>query len=193
MILFIYGRVIFSHFHERYIYLQEVKSKSTLFYHVERLRLVTLFTVISLIKVLNQTQDHRQRVLHNVAKELPNWSIMVRKMKAIYHTMNLFNMDVSKKCLIGECWVPVSDLTTVQNCLTEGSVGRYLSRLICSSLYKKAFRGSLIRHLKLFVTFHFHRENCSSASEWRTMKREMCFSATLRQLHTVFPQRDSHG
>ncbi|XP_025270283.1 V-type proton ATPase 116 kDa subunit a [Camponotus floridanus] len=71
--------------------------------------------------VLNQTQDHRQRVLHNVAKELPNWSIMVRKMKAIYHTMNLFNMDVSKKCLIGECWVPIADLGTVQNCLTEGS------------------------------------------------------------------------
>ncbi|XP_032687657.1 V-type proton ATPase 116 kDa subunit a isoform X2 [Odontomachus brunneus] len=71
--------------------------------------------------VLNRTQDHRQRVLHNVAKELPNWSIMVRKMKAIYHTMNLFNMDVSKKCLIGECWVPVSDLATVQHCLTEGS------------------------------------------------------------------------
>ncbi|EZA48636.1 hypothetical protein DMN91_001368 [Ooceraea biroi] len=71
--------------------------------------------------VLNQTQDHRQRVLHNVARELPNWSIMVRKMKAIYHTMNLFNMDVSKKCLIGECWVPIADLGTVQNCLTEGS------------------------------------------------------------------------
>ncbi|XP_012524036.1 V-type proton ATPase 116 kDa subunit a1 isoform X2 [Monomorium pharaonis] len=71
--------------------------------------------------VLNQTQDHRQRVLHNVAKELPNWSIMVRKMKAIYHTMNLFNMDVSKKCLIGECWLPMADLATVQNCLTEGS------------------------------------------------------------------------
>ncbi|KAL0133301.1 hypothetical protein PUN28_000806 [Cardiocondyla obscurior] len=71
--------------------------------------------------VLNQTQDHRQRVLHNVAKEIPNWSIMVRKMKAIYHTMNLFNMDVSKKCLIGECWMPIADLATVQNCLTEGS------------------------------------------------------------------------
>ncbi|CAL1686830.1 unnamed protein product [Lasius platythorax] len=71
--------------------------------------------------VLNKTQDHRQRVLHNVAKELPNWSIMVRKMKAIFHTMNLFNMDVSKKCLIGECWVPIADLGTVQNCLTEGS------------------------------------------------------------------------
>ncbi|KAK0091270.1 hypothetical protein PV326_003494, partial [Microctonus aethiopoides] len=71
--------------------------------------------------VLNQTQDHRQRVLHNVAKEIPNWNIMVRKMKAIYHTMNLFNMDVTKKCLIGECWVPIGDLGIVQNCLTEGS------------------------------------------------------------------------
>ncbi|XP_076397650.1 V-type ATPase subunit a family protein Vha100-2 isoform X2 [Megachile rotundata] len=71
--------------------------------------------------VLNQTDDHRQRVLHNVAKELPNWMIMVRKMKAIYHTMNLFNMDVSKKCLIGECWVPIADLTIVRNCLNEGS------------------------------------------------------------------------
>ncbi|CAL7935729.1 unnamed protein product [Xylocopa violacea] len=71
--------------------------------------------------VLNQTQDHRQRVLHNVAKELPNWTVMVRKMKAIYHTMNLFNMDVTKKCLIGECWVPVADLGIVRNCLTEGS------------------------------------------------------------------------
>lgn len=75
------------------------------------------------IQVLNQTQDHRQRVLHNVAKELPNWTIMVRKMKAIYHTMNLFNVDVTKKCLIGECWVPVADLTIVRDCLTEGSVG----------------------------------------------------------------------
>ncbi|KAL0271168.1 UNVERIFIED_CONTAM: hypothetical protein PYX00_008352 [Menopon gallinae] len=70
--------------------------------------------------VLNQTEDHRQRVLVSVAKELPNWNIMVRKMKAIYHTLNMFNMDVTKKCLIGECWVPVSDLPVVQNALVDG-------------------------------------------------------------------------
>lgn len=52
--------------------------------------------------VLNQTHDHRQRVLYNVAKDIPRWSIMVKKMKAIYYTMNLFNMDVTKKCLIGK-------------------------------------------------------------------------------------------
>ncbi|XP_063991034.1 V-type proton ATPase 116 kDa subunit a1-like isoform X1 [Diachasmimorpha longicaudata] len=91
--------------------------------HAERLEMVkgVRTRLEDLNLVLNETQDHRQRVLHNVAKEIPNWSIMVRKMKAIYHTMNLFNMDVSKKCLIGECWVPMSDLAIVQNCLTEGS------------------------------------------------------------------------
>lgn len=47
---------------------------------------------------------------------------MVRKMKAIYYTLNLFNVDVTKKCFIGECWIPVSDLETVRNTLNESSV-----------------------------------------------------------------------
>lgn len=71
--------------------------------------------------VLNQTEDHRQRVLLSVAKELPSWIIMVHKMKAIYHTLNLFNMDVTKKCLIGECWVPINDLPVLRKALTDGS------------------------------------------------------------------------
>lgn len=70
--------------------------------------------------VLNQTKDHRQRVLAAVAKELHNWTMMVRKMKAIYHTLNLFNMDVTKKCLIGECWVPVKDMPFVRKALADG-------------------------------------------------------------------------
>lgn len=74
-----------------------------------------------LMMVLNQTKDHRQRVLVSVSKDLPRWRIMVKKMKAIYHTLNLFNMDVSKKCLIGECWVSVADLPAVQKALSDGS------------------------------------------------------------------------
>lgn len=77
---------------------------------------------------MNQTLDHRQKVLAGVAKDLRNWNVMVKKMKAIYHTMNLFNLDVTKKCLIGECWVPVKDVFIVQKALSEGSVSMIPSR-----------------------------------------------------------------
>ncbi|KAK7601688.1 hypothetical protein V9T40_009129 [Parthenolecanium corni] len=70
--------------------------------------------------VLNQTHDHRQRVLTTVAKELHGWNVMVRKMKAIYHSLNLFNMDVTKKCLIGECWVPSRDVQFIRQTLADG-------------------------------------------------------------------------
>ncbi|XP_055384766.1 V-type proton ATPase 116 kDa subunit a 1-like [Condylostylus longicornis] len=72
--------------------------------------------------VLNQTSDHRNRVLISVANNLGNWKIMVKKMKAIYHTLNLCNMDVmNQKCLIAECWVPIADIYKVQNSLKDGS------------------------------------------------------------------------
>ncbi|XP_076258218.1 V-type proton ATPase 116 kDa subunit a 1-like [Rhynchophorus ferrugineus] len=64
-------------------------------------------------KVLNQTQDHITRLLVAVAKDVSNWNVMVCKMKAIYHTLNYFNVDVSKKCLIAEGWVPTGDLDSV--------------------------------------------------------------------------------
>ncbi|XP_014220372.1 V-type proton ATPase 116 kDa subunit a-like isoform X1 [Trichogramma pretiosum] len=91
--------------------------------HMKRLEIISgVSTRIEDLKiVLNQTQEHRLRVLQNVAKQLPGWSIAVNKIKAIYHTMNLFNVDVSSKCLIGECWIPKSDLAKVQTCLNVGS------------------------------------------------------------------------
>lgn len=49
---------------------------------------------------------------------------MVRKMKAIYHSLNLFNMDVTKKCLIGECWVPLSDVPFIRQTLADGGVSK---------------------------------------------------------------------
>ncbi|CAB3360792.1 Hypothetical predicted protein [Cloeon dipterum] len=71
--------------------------------------------------VLNQTQDHRLRVLTSAAKDLQKWTVMVRKMKAIYHALNMFNMDVTQKCLIGECWAPLADLQRVRQALADGS------------------------------------------------------------------------
>ncbi|KAH8240701.1 hypothetical protein KR026_003801 [Drosophila bipectinata] len=71
--------------------------------------------------VLSQSADHRSRVLSSASKHLPRWSIMVRKMKAIYHILNYFNPDVTGKCLIGEGWVPTNDILTVQDALARAS------------------------------------------------------------------------
>ncbi|KAH8334522.1 V-type proton ATPase 116 kDa subunit a1 [Drosophila kikkawai] len=71
--------------------------------------------------VLSQSADHRSRVLNSASKHMPRWSIMVRKMKAIYHILNYFNPDVTGKCLIGEGWVPTNDIQTVQNALARAS------------------------------------------------------------------------
>ena len=77
--------------------------------------------IADLDMVINQTRDHRQRVLDYAAKSFNEWSLKLKKLKAIYHTMNLFSVDVSQKCLIGECWVPSLDIQIIQNALLNGS------------------------------------------------------------------------
>lgn len=43
-------------------------------------------------------------------------------MKAIYHTMNMFNLDMAQHCLVAECWCPVEDLDNIQRALVTGTV-----------------------------------------------------------------------
>lgn len=64
--------------------------------------------------VLSQTQEHKHRILLASAKNLKNWFIKVWKMKAIFHTLNMFNFDVTQKCLIAECWCPTNELESVR-------------------------------------------------------------------------------
>jgi V-type H+-transporting ATPase subunit a len=75
--------------------------------------------------VLGQTQDHRHRVLVAAAKNVRMWMAKACKIKAIYHTLNLFNVDVTQKCLIAECWCPIADLDHIQLALKRGSVGLF--------------------------------------------------------------------
>lgn len=86
-------------------------------------------------QVLNQTEDHRQRVLQAASKTMRVWFIKVRKMKAIYHTLNLCNIDVTQKCLIAEVWCPVSDLDSIQFALRRGTVsfGLVMGKLYLAS------------------------------------------------------------
>ncbi len=72
--------------------------------------------------VINQTNDHRHRVLSTAAQNVKSWFVKVRKIKAVYFTLNLLNLDVTQKCLIAECWIPTSDLNLVQAALRKGTV-----------------------------------------------------------------------
>eukprot|EP01120_Amphizonella_sp_Union-15-10_P005662 TRINITY_DN1704_c0_g1_i1.p1 TRINITY_DN1704_c0_g1~~TRINITY_DN1704_c0_g1_i1.p1 ORF type:complete len:851 (+),score=181.18 TRINITY_DN1704_c0_g1_i1:73-2625(+) len=67
--------------------------------------------------VLERTLEHRRQVLMNVAVHLESWKTKVKKEKAIYHTMNMFNYDTGRKCLIAEGWCPVTATDQIQAAL----------------------------------------------------------------------------
>jgi V-type H+-transporting ATPase subunit a len=78
--------------------------------------------------VLNQTEEHRYRVLSDAAVRHRVWSIKVRKMKAIFHTMNMFTGGqttagniAQSRALIAECWCPVQQLDKIQQALRRGT------------------------------------------------------------------------
>uniref|UniRef100_A0A8C6T5Z8 V-type proton ATPase subunit a n=1 Tax=Neogobius melanostomus TaxID=47308 RepID=A0A8C6T5Z8_9GOBI len=103
---------------------QVCKSVFIIFFQGDQLknRVKKIFVyTFKFLQVLNQTEDHRQRVLQAASKTMRVWFIKVRKMKAIYHTLNLCNIDVTQKCLIAEVWCPVSDLDSIQFALRRGT------------------------------------------------------------------------
>lgn len=71
--------------------------------------------------VLNQAQDHRSKVLLNAARSLHRWQCSVHKIKAVYHMLNQFNLDVTQKCLIAEAWCPQGALGEIQRALKRGT------------------------------------------------------------------------
>lgn len=63
------------------------------------------------------------------------------KLKAVFETLNKFNMDVTQKCLIAECWVPTVDLLVIQQSLRTGTV----SGLLFEKFRLKERAGSLVQ------------------------------------------------
>ncbi|XP_074966849.1 V-type proton ATPase 116 kDa subunit a 2-like [Phalacrocorax aristotelis] len=71
--------------------------------------------------VLHKTEDYLRQVLCKASESIYTWVIQVKKMKAIYHVLNLCSFDVTNKCLIAEAWCPVADLQNLRHALEEGS------------------------------------------------------------------------
>ena len=67
-----------------------------------------------------------------VAANLEGWTSQVKREKAIYHTLNKLNVDVTRKVLVGEAWCPVSGIGRVRQALqeaTQQTFGAVSSRL----------------------------------------------------------------
>uniref|UniRef100_A0A0N5AQS7 V-type proton ATPase subunit a n=1 Tax=Syphacia muris TaxID=451379 RepID=A0A0N5AQS7_9BILA len=71
--------------------------------------------------ILRQTMEHREKVLRATALNYKTWTIKVLKIKSIFHTLNMFSLDITQKCLIAECWIPVTDIPLVRHQLQVGA------------------------------------------------------------------------
>ncbi|KAB5533166.1 hypothetical protein PHYPO_G00128680 [Pangasianodon hypophthalmus] len=71
--------------------------------------------------ILHQCEEFCTAVLNKAANRVTDWSIQVHKMKSIYHTLNLCNIDITHRLTIAEIWCPVLDLGHVQRALTKAA------------------------------------------------------------------------
>lgn len=80
-------------------------------------------------QVITQTESHRQRLLQEAAANWHSWVIKVQKMKAVYHVLNMCNIDVTQQCIIAEIWFPVADTRHIKKALEQGMVSEWQGRL----------------------------------------------------------------
>jgi len=64
---------------------------------------------------------HRNTVFDNIGHNLELWTVMVRREKAVYHTLNMLSIDVTRKCLVAEGWCPVSAKPKIQDALQRAA------------------------------------------------------------------------
>ncbi|KAJ2781422.1 H(+)-transporting V0 sector ATPase subunit a [Coemansia javaensis] len=80
-----------------------------------------LIDTMSRLDDLHQTLQNnaaaRANELTGVSEQINTWFTVVRKEKAIYHTLNLFNYDANRNCLIAEGWCATSDIPAIQSAL----------------------------------------------------------------------------
>ena len=69
--------------------------------------------------VLRNTKTTLDAELTQIARSLAAWLIIVKKEKAVYHTLNQFSYDQARKTLIAEVWCPTNSLTLIKSTLLD--------------------------------------------------------------------------
>ncbi|KAL1988752.1 hypothetical protein VTN96DRAFT_7636 [Rasamsonia emersonii] len=69
--------------------------------------------------VLRNTKNTLDAELTQIARSLAAWMIIVKKEKAVYHTLNKFSYDQARKTLIAEAWCPTNSLPLIKSTLQD--------------------------------------------------------------------------
>ncbi len=73
--------------------------------------------------VLDQSLNLRKSLLLNASSNINTWFCKIKKMKAIYHTMNMFKYD--QKSVIAECWIPANEADRIRDVLDTETVSKF--------------------------------------------------------------------
>ena len=57
-----------------------------------------------------------------LADQLPRWRNAALKQKGVYRILNMWNYDLTRKCLIAEAWCPVSSYEDAQSAVRRGAI-----------------------------------------------------------------------
>jgi V-type H+-transporting ATPase subunit a len=71
--------------------------------------------------VIHHATRHKASRLASLHRSLPSWRNTALKQKAVYRVLNMWNYDLTRKCLIAEAWCPLSSFAETQAAIRRGA------------------------------------------------------------------------
>lgn len=67
--------------------------------------------------VVESTKSHLITELMFLQEKYPEWAYIIKRERAIYETLNKFDEDSTRRCLVGEGWIPKSEFAEIRRTL----------------------------------------------------------------------------
>jgi len=98
----------------RYNYPPHIRQRAALLNEVQS-------RIADLQHVTEHANRHRAAKLAGLARQQPTWRRNSLKQKAVYQVLNMWNYDLTHKCLIAEAWCPQSMCEETQAAVRRGA------------------------------------------------------------------------
>lgn len=70
-----------------------------------------------LTNVIDSTKSHLVSELMFFQEKYPDWHYVIKRERLIYETLNKFDEDSTRRCLVGEGWIPREELRPIRHAL----------------------------------------------------------------------------